>query len=236
MNFVTQLILALEPDLLLTTLFRLLLAAGCGGVIGMERRKRNRPAGLRTHMLVCIASALVMLTNEQITAGASSGDPTRLAAQVISGIGFLGAGTILIDRRNHVRGLTTAAGLWADACLGIAIGAGYYSGALITCILIMLIVTKFIDIEKRFLRKSRFMEIHVVFDCDDSLKGFLEVITGKQYAVHDIEVIDTLLEPNVNGKRLTKVNMVIQVPKKISHLEILEQLGESKGVCFIDEI
>ena len=235
MNFVTQLLSSFEPDWLLTTLFRLLLAAGCGGVIGMERRKRNRPAGLRTHMLVCIAAALVMLTNQQIVTGTASGDPTRLAAQVISGIGFLGAGTILIDRRNHVRGLTTAAGLWASACLGIAIGAGYYSGALITCLLIMLTVTKFVDIEKRFLRKSCFMEIHVVFDCDESLNGFLEVITGNQYTIHSVEMIDTLMGPGADGRRPAEANMVIQVPK-VNHQEIIGQLNESRGIRFIEEI
>ncbi len=235
MNFVTPFMASFEPNQLLTTLFRLLLAAWCGGVIGMERRKRHRPAGLRTHMLVCIASTLVMLTNEQITAGTASGDPTRLAAQVISGIGFLGAGTILIDRRNHVRGLTTAAGLWASACLGIAIGAGYYSGALITCLLVMLIVTKFIDVEKWFLRKSSFMEIHVVFDSDESLNCFLEVITGSQYTVYTFEKIDTLMEPNKDGRKPVEATLIIQVPKE-NHWEIIQRFSESRGIRFIEEI
>ncbi|MDR2023822.1 MAG: MgtC/SapB family protein [Hungatella sp.] len=235
MNFASQLISSFEPNWMLITLFRLLLAAMCGGAIGMERRKRNHPAGLRTHMLVCIASALVMLTNEQIITGTSSGDPTRLAAQVISGIGFLGAGTILIDRRNHVRGLTTAAGLWASACLGVAIGAGYYSGALITCLLIMLIVTKFIDVEKRFLKKTSFMEVHIVFDCDESLNSFFEVITGNQYTVHSIEMIDTLMGPGADGSKPVETNMIIQVPK-ISHREIIQEFSENKGVRFIEEI
>lgn len=107
---------------------RILLAAICGAVIGTERGRKHRPAGLRTHMLVCVAAALVMVTNEQLIQVYGSGAPTRMGAQVISGIGFLGAGTIITDRQSRIRGLTTAAGLWASACVGLAIGSGYYLG------------------------------------------------------------------------------------------------------------
>lgn len=112
---------------------RLLIAGVLGGLVGFEREYSNRPAGLRTHIVVCIGSALVMVTAEFILEkynGRIAVDPTRMGAQVISGIGFLGAGTIL-RTGNSIRGLTTAAGVWAVACIGLACGSGFYIGALI---------------------------------------------------------------------------------------------------------
>lgn len=112
---------------------RLLIAGVLGGLVGFEREYSNRPAGLRTHIVVCLGSALVMVTAEFIFnkySGQIAIDPTRMGAQVISGIGFLGAGTIL-RTGNSIRGLTTAAGVWAVACIGLAVGSGFYAGALI---------------------------------------------------------------------------------------------------------
>lgn len=114
---------------------RLILAMLLGSLIGEEREKHKRPAGLRTHMIVCMSSALVMLTAEFIKASSPAIDVTRLGGQVISGIGFLGAGAIIKDGFS-VSGLTTAATLWAVACVGIAIGGGYYAGGILTTLLI----------------------------------------------------------------------------------------------------
>src|SRR5690606_40468539 len=112
-------------------ILRIFLAMIMGGFIGIERELVNRPAGFRTHTLVCMGSALVMTTSQYLFNTYSdivNLDPARLGAQVISGIGFLGAGTIMNDG-HRVRGLTTAASLWVVACLGLAVGAGYYAGA-----------------------------------------------------------------------------------------------------------
>ena len=117
---------------------RLILACFLGGLIGYERESTNRPAGFRTHILVCVGAALIMIAAENISqkyAGVTNIDPTRLGAQVISGIGFLGAGTIIREGVN-VRGLTTAASLWTVSCVGIAAGAGFYSGAVIATAII----------------------------------------------------------------------------------------------------
>lgn len=125
---------------------KLFIAAILGGLIGYQRENSHRPAGLRTHILVCVGSALVMTTSQyifRIYQGQATLDPARLGAQVISGIGFLGAGTILRDG-STIKGLTTAAGLWAVSCIGIAIGAGFYSGGISAAILvyITLIISK----------------------------------------------------------------------------------------------
>lgn len=129
-------------------LIRMLIALVCGGLIGYEREYKNRPAGLRTHMLVCIGSALVMVVSQYLFTQYSPGvtDPARLGAQVISGIGFLGAGTIIRDRFS-VKGLTTAATLWVVACIGLAIGSGYYLMGVITTVLIFLTLVLFRKLE-----------------------------------------------------------------------------------------
>ena len=121
----------------LEALIRILIALACGGIIGYEREHKNRPAGLRTHMLVCIGAALVMIVSQYLFEKYSPGvtDPARLGAQVISGIGFLGAGTIIRDRFS-VKGLTTAATLWVVACIGLAIGSGYYLMGIIVTVII----------------------------------------------------------------------------------------------------
>ena len=126
----------------ISMIIRLIVACLLGGVIGFEREHVHRPAGLRTHILVCVGSALVMVTSEFIYYQYSSHvnvDPARLGAQVISGIGFLGAGTI-IKEGISVKGLTTAASLWAVSCIGIAVGIGFYSGAIISTVIIFLIL------------------------------------------------------------------------------------------------
>lgn len=109
---------------------RILAAVLFGGILGIERGMKNRPAGLRTYMLVCIGACVVMLVNQYVYQVYHTGDPVRMGAQVISGIGFLGAGTIVVTPHNQIRGLTTAAGLWAAACVGLALGLGLYEIAL----------------------------------------------------------------------------------------------------------
>ena len=134
---------------------RLILSAVIGGVIGMEREANNRPAGLRTHTLVTLGAALIMVLSmygfEGLPGG--SGDPARLAAQVVSGIGFLGAGTIL-RTENKVSGLTTAASLWVCAGLGLAIGNGFYVGGIATAAIVFFTLRSLGVIEKRFLKKK----------------------------------------------------------------------------------
>lgn len=128
---------------------RLFLSVILGGMIGFERETGNRPAGFRTHILVCLGSCMVMLTSEYLVTGTGkySIDITRLGAQVISGIGFLGAGTIIKSER-HVRGLTTAASLWVVACIGLAVGSGFYLGAIAGGLLVYIILILLKKIEE----------------------------------------------------------------------------------------
>ena len=120
---------------------RILVAIILGGIIGMERGMKNRPAGLRTYMLVSVGACVVMLINQYAYQVYGVGDPVRLGAQVVSGIGFLGAGTIIVTSHNQIKGLTTAAGLWASACVGLAIGIGLYEVALVGGLAIYVVLT-----------------------------------------------------------------------------------------------
>lgn len=135
---------------------RLLAAVVLGGLVGYEREQANRPAGFRTHILVSLGSALVMVTAEYLTRQYSPSiiiDPTRLGAQVISGIGFLGAGTIIRNGCN-VKGLTTAASLWAVCCIGLACGGGFYAGALLATLLTFITLITLKKLEKHLARKQ----------------------------------------------------------------------------------
>ena len=166
----------------LEILLRLVVAAILGGIIGLERESSNRPAGFRTHILVCIGSALVMITSEfifTVYTGRTNLDPARLGAQVISGIGFLGAGTIIRDGIN-VRGLTTAASLWAVACVGLAVGIGLYAGAIIAAVLIYITLIFLKKVEYKF--ASHYKTVYVVSNGHIGVLGKIMDVFDK-YAV-----------------------------------------------------
>lgn len=148
---------------LLSVCVRIALAMLFGGTIGFERGMRQRAAGLRTHMLLCVGAASTMLVSQYIYASCGVGDPSRLSAQVLSGIGFLGAGTIIITRRNQVKGLTTAATLWATACMGLAVGSGFLECAVVmyVAIIIILLVVNILDNKYLKLETSAAMYLEV---------------------------------------------------------------------------
>ena len=145
----------LEPSLL-TMIIRTLLCLLCAGLIGFERNAHGSAAGLRTHILVCIGAMIAMSTGI-FTATHFSGDASRIGAQVVSGIGFLGAGTIMVNR-GHIKGLTTAAGLWASACIGLALGTGFYEAALVGTIAVYFVERSLKGWSKKILRKHGYWD------------------------------------------------------------------------------
>lgn len=142
----------LEPNLF-SLIIRTLLALICAGVIGFERDAHGSAAGLRTHILVCLGAMIAMSTGV-FSAMHFSGDAARIGAQVVSGIGFLGAGTIMVNR-GHIKGLTTAAGLWASACIGLALGAGFYEAAIVGTIAVVFVERFLKRFKKRILKDRR---------------------------------------------------------------------------------
>ena len=217
---------------MISTFFRLLLALICGGILGIERGKKNRPAGFRTYMLVCVASAMVMITNQYISNMYSTGDPSRMGAQVISGIGFLGAGTIIVTGRNRVKGLTTAAGLWASACIGLTIGVGFYSGAIIGCIMIFVAMALLHGVDDRITELIKEIVVYIEFANISNLSIFLEYVKYHNMKVIDLELIKSndLNEPIVCGI------FTLKLIEKNQCIDIIELLGKSEGVCSIEEI
>ena len=144
-----------------SVMLRLTLAMIFGGLIGLERGKKGRAAGFRTYMVVCLGACLIMLTNQYVFQAFGAGDPVRMGAQVISGIGFLGAGTIIVTRRNQIRGLTTAAGLWTAAGVGLALGIGFYEGAIAGAVAVLVVMTLMQIMDNRMRNKTKSFEIYV---------------------------------------------------------------------------
>ncbi len=167
---------------------RLLVTAFLCGIIGMEREHVNRPAGVRTHVLVGVSAALIMLTSEYLLfyfQDTTTIDPTRMGAQIISGIGFLGAGTIIKDGLN-VRGLTTAASLWAVACIGITSGSGFYGGAFLATLVIYFTLV----ILKRYMIRRSYYKVMLVqvTQLDDALEQIQYELEKSHIYINSVEV------------------------------------------------
>ncbi len=175
---------------LVSMLVRFAIALLGGGIIGMSRGKRQHAAGLRTHLLVCIGAASVMMTSlYQAQNLGVPGDAFRMPAQVVSGVGFLGAGSILVTGKRHVTGLTTAAGLWASACMGLAAGAGFYEGALMMCVLIYVVLVSLNKLDSTHVKASRVMNVYVELKSGVPLSALLRAVKSMGIQVNDIQDI-----------------------------------------------
>ena len=207
---------------LLSTALRLLLALVCGGILGSERGRKHRPAGLRTYMLVCMGSALVMITNQYITMIYDGTDVSRMGAQVISGIGFLGAGTIIVTGRNRVKGLTTAAGLWAAACVGLSIGIGFYWGAIVGCILIFIIMSVLQKLDDWMQSSTKVIGLYLEFEHMADVGKFIRYARESGYRVSDLEITRT------NSLNDADIGVLcnLRLKKKAPHAEIIQMLSE----------
>ncbi len=209
--------------------FRLVLSAVIGGAIGIEREASNRPAGFRTHILVSVGSTLIMLVS--IYGVPSSADPARIAAQVVSGIGFLGAGTIL-RTGNHIKGLTTAASLWVCAGIGLAIGSGFYLGGVITAIIVILSLVVLGKFEKKVLRGAN--KIIIVNGLDRAgLIGDIGTQLGKYgISIRNIN-IETKNEEEVKPVIL-EIKFYIKVPMNLDENKLFDDLYRIKDIKSIE--
>lgn len=223
-------------------MLRIVFAMLLGGIVGIEREKKRRAAGFRTYMLVAVGAALTVMLGEYLaimlsTAWCKPGeepaktDVVRFAAQVVNGVGFLGAGTILVTGRQEVKGLTTAAGLWASACMGIAIGAGFYECMLIGSLLIVVCMRILPGIEDIVISKSRNMNISLEMDTLENLGNIIGKIKSEGLKLYDVEI-----EKNVQ-KHITMFSVFVSVglPKKVQHTEVLAMLSLLDGVVAIEE-
>lgn len=213
--------------------FRLTLAMLCGGIIGFNREQKHRAAGFRTHMLVCIGATLTMLISQYVSVVLQQGtDLTRFGAQVINGIGFLGAGTIVVAGRQQVKGLTTAAGLWASACMGLAIGAGFYLAAVLSCVLILLVITLLTKFQVFIMKNARNMNVYVEYREPEYIGRIIAAVHERSIKVYDVEI--TKAQPK--SGLLPNIVLSVRLPKKYSHTDFLSVLSEIEGVTLVEEL
>ncbi len=225
-------------------IIKALLSVFFGGLIGLERGQKHRAAGSRTYMIVCLGAALTMLLSqyeaELLTTlwadindkVAIKTDVARFGAQVINGIGFLGAGTIIVTGRQEVKGLTTAAGLWASACMGLAIGSGFYECAIFGFILILITTTIFNKLGSWVIANARNMDLYVEFERMDNLGEIISTIKSMDIQIFDV---DTQREKQSNGVVIGAV-ISMGLPKGETHSHVMSKISKFSYVTLVDEI
>lgn len=209
-------------------LIRFLLVIICAGAIGIERARRRHAAGLRTYILVCLGSMIVIMTNQYIYEVFNTGDVARLGAQVISGIGFLGAGTILVTSRSQIKGLTTAAGLWVSACIGLAIGIGFYTIAIIGTMFAFIAFTLLPKIEIWLTKGSQTIEVHIELYSREDLKKIIDYVRGRGGRIN---LVDYNVSYAKSGLSVYTINMTSW---KKDPSDIVKELNELEFVNFAE--
>ena len=223
---------------------RLILALILGGLIGLDRALRHRPAGPRTYALVCVGAALtmvlsqyeyVMLTTDWAPMAEAVGlktDVSRFGAQVINGIGFLGAGTVIATNQQKVKGLTTASGLWASACLGLVVGSGFYEAALFAFLLIVVTMWLLRPLEEVIIERSRNINIYVELRSIADMGSVLKTIKDQDINIFDMDIH--------HGKEqiVQKPNAVLylRMPHRAPHHELITLLSDLDEVYTVKEI
>ena len=213
-------------------ILRIVVAVILGGILGMEREMKNRAAGLRTYVLVCLGACIVMMTNQYIYQAFHTGDPVRLGAQVVSGIGFLGAGTIIVTKRSQIKGLTTAAGLWATAGLGLAIGIGFYEAALAGAVAILGIFSLMQKMDNQMRNNSNRMDVFVEISREFSLGDFLR-------EVKELGIEASNFQRERESETQSEVRaytVTLKMRKRRHHTEVLADLFKLPGVEYLEEL
>ncbi|HOM33861.1 MAG TPA: MgtC/SapB family protein [Clostridia bacterium] len=209
-----------------TMIIRIVLAFLCGGLIGMQRERHGRSAGFRTHIIVCIGSALTAMTGIFMSdiLGFDT-DPMRLSAQVLSGIGFLGVGTILVTGHTHVKGLTTAAGLWTIAAVGLAIGAGFYEAAII-CVIVLAIVMAYLG---NFGSRRIKMDVYLEITGSRNINTVIKDIEKAGYTIDNVEVQSA--KSGTYGN--IGLSIVIGIPRKVDEEKVINDITAVGNVVLV---
>ena len=224
--------MTLREVTLLAVVLRIVCAALFGGLLGLEREIKNRAAGLRTYMLVCVGACLVMLTNQYIFQVFKASDPVRMGAQVVSGIGFLGAGTIIVTRHRQIKGLTTAAGLWAAAGVGLALGVGFYEAAIAGALAIFIVITLLQRLDNVMHKNTKRVDLYFELAADATLGEFLRGAKEAQ-----LEVSDLHREPGGDLPGTTRCyTATIKVTQRTTHTSIIERVSAMSGVLYAEEL
>jgi len=216
---------------LLSVVIRVLVSVILGGIIGLERGLKNRAAGFRTYMLVCMGACIVMVTNQYIFQVYGTGDPVRMGAQVISGIGFLGAGTIIVTSRSQIKGLTTAAGLWASACIGLAVGVGFYEVAVIGGLCVFLVLTVIHRWELHMQRNVKQCTLYVELKPECVMRQLLQEardakisLTNLQLEKNEMGAVSLITTVKSREKSLKKRTSLLEAVQRLPSVAYFEEL------------
>ena len=211
----------------------MLLATLCGGIIGIEREYKRRPAGFRTHILICLGAAMTTLTSQYLFLEMSYNiDLARLGAQVIAGIGFIGAGTIIVSQGRRIKGLTTAAGLWTSAIVGLALGAGFYEGGLFTTALILLAELLFSKLEYYILNNTPEFNLYLEYEEKLYLDSVISLLRKQDVRVLNLEV----LRSDGDGKMTMAAILSLRVLKKNKVQQVIESIRSIKEISLVEEL
>ena len=217
----------------LSVALRMLLAVICGGLVGIEREFKRRPAGFRTHILICLGAAMTTLTSQYLLLEMHYyTDIARLGAQVIAGIGFIGAGCIIVTRRRRVKGLTTAAGMWTAAIVGLAIGAGYYEGGVITTVLVLLIEIVFDRLERIALRRVPEINLYIEYAEKDALERLMRLFHEEEVLVNDLEISHA----SESGTHKSCAILSLQMKRNYNADDLILKLQGQSGILFVEEL
>lgn len=211
---------------------KMILAFFCGGVIGIEREFKRRPAGFRTHILICLGAAMTTLTSQYLFIMRYYTDIARLGAQVVAGIGFIGAGAIIVTRRQRVKGLTTAAGLWGAAIIGLALGAGFYEGALFATGLVLLAELIFSKIEYRMLNSAPEINLYLEYADKTCLESVLKLLRTVNVKVVHLEITRA---DTGEGHHACAI-FSLRLHKKIQLEKLLVDMNAISGVGMVEEL
>ena len=215
-----------------TVIIRTALAIIMGGVIGLERGKQGRAAGMRTHILVCLGAALTAMIGFYLYYGLGvSTDPMRISAQVISGIGFLGVGTIMLKGRFQITGLTTAAGLWATAAIGLALGTGFYAGAIATFIGAVITVTVMHRLEYRITKRYSRFGMYIEIKSDECVRQAIDTLSAK-YRISDVQVTAPRSGKSGNVGIEINVHVSTSAHQRITPNDMAKEIEENEFVIF----
>ncbi|MGD1823028.1 MAG: MgtC/SapB family protein [Pleomorphochaeta sp.] len=214
---------------LISILIRLLLAMVLGGLIGLERETKRRPAGFRTHILICVGSALTTLTSQYLYLELHMyTDLARLGAQVIAGMGFIGAGTIIITKRNDVKGLTTAAGLWTTAIIGLCLGAAYFEGGIAATVAVLFIELVLKKFEYKYIRKYMQVIFYIEFRKKGTIKEISSIFENNKMTIVDMEM------NKVNKLRKAFITIKVKNSKLIDN--VIDEISVVENVEFVDTL
>ena len=209
--------------------FRLVLATLLSALMGSERGRRGRAAGLRTHILVCVGAALASMTGIYIVDELQvAGDASRIAAQVVSGIGFLGAGTILVKNGNTITGLTTAACVWATGAIGLAIGYGFYEAAVIATVITYLTIKLLSNFEHKQTLYGKECSLYVEFKEANKLNDVIFKMKELNYLVDSI----ALTQSKTNLPNAIAATLTVKTKKKTNIQDVLADVNTIDGVNF----